>query len=112
MVVVGGAAGKAFAPRSWETNAEVLPLFDGGEYAKARTLLSAALARYDDHATLHYNLACAEARLGEPDSALQHLAAALRERPSLAADAHADSDLDPIRGDPRFAVLVPEVPGD
>ena len=112
VVVVGGTAGQAFAPRSWETNAEVLPLFDDGQYAKARTLLTAALDRYDDHATLHYNLACAEARLGELDSALQHLAAALRERPTLAADAHADPDLDPIRGDPRFAVLVPEVPED
>ena len=110
VVAVGGAAGKPFAPRSWETNAEVLPLFDAGEYAKARTLLTAALERYEDHATVHYNLACAEARLGETDAALQHLAAALQERPALAADAHADPDLEPIRSDPRFAVLVPELP--
>ncbi len=110
VVVVGGTAGGAFAPRSWEINAEVLPLFDGGEYAKARTLLTAALGRYQDRANVHYNLACAEAQLGETASALQHLAAALQERPSLAADAHADSDLDPVRSDPRFAVLVPELP--
>ncbi len=110
VVAVGGTPGRPFAPRSWEVNAEALPLFDAGEYAKARTLLTAALQRYEDHANVHYNLACAEAQLGEPASALQHLAAALRERPALAADAHADPDLEPIRSDPRFAVLVPEMP--
>jgi len=109
IVAVGGKAGEAYRPRAWEANADVLPLFDSGEYAKARVLLTAALEAYDDKAVTHYNLACAEAQLGEADAALQHLAAAVQERPSLAADAHIDADLEPIRGDPRFDALIPEI---
>jgi len=109
ILAVGGKVGEAYRPRAWETSADVLPLFDSGEYAKARVLLTAALDAYDDKAVLHYNLACAEARLGETDAALQHLAAAVRERPALAADAHIDADLGSIRGDPRFDALIPEI---
>jgi len=109
ILAVGGKVGEAYRPRAWETNADVLPLFDSGQYAKARVLLTAALDTYDDKATLHYNLACAEARLGETDAALQHLAAAVRERPALAADAHIDADLEAIRNDPRFDALIPEI---
>jgi tetratricopeptide (TPR) repeat protein len=109
VVAVGGRVGEAYRPRAWETNAEVLPFFDSGQYAKARVLLTAALEVYDDKAILHYNLACAEAQLGETDAALQHLAAALQERPSFAADAHIDADLEPIRSDPRFDALIPEI---
>jgi tetratricopeptide (TPR) repeat protein len=109
VLAVGGKIGEAYRPRAWEINADVLPLFDSGQYAKARVLLTAALEAYDDRAIVHYNLACAEAQLGETDAALQHLAAALRERPSFAADAHLDADLEPIRSDPRFDALVPEI---
>ena len=109
ILAVGGKVGEAYRPRAWEANADVLPLFDSGQYAKARVLLTAALDAYDDKAALHYNLACAEAQLGETDAALQHLAAAVRERPALAADANIDADLEPIRGDPRFDALIPEI---
>ena len=37
-------------------------------------------------AALLYNLACAEAQLGETDAALEHLAAAIAERPDLARE--------------------------
>jgi len=109
VLAVGGKVDAAYRPRAWEVNADVLPLFDGGEYAKARVLLTAALDAYDEQAVLHYNLACACAQLGETDAALQHLATAIRERPSLIADAHIDDDLEPIRGDPRFDALIPEI---
>ena len=75
-------------------------------YAEAKRMLTEALERYDDPGGLFYNLACAEAQLGETDAALEHLRAAVRERPSLAADAGGDSDLAPIRDDPRFAEIV------
>jgi tetratricopeptide (TPR) repeat protein len=107
ILAVGGKPGEAFRPRAWETNLDVLELFDDGAYAQAKQLLTDALDRYDDRSTVFYNLACAEAQLGETDAALQHLSAAVIERPSLAADAHLDADLAPIRGDPRFAALVP-----
>jgi len=106
ILTVGGKPGEAFRPRSWETNRDVLPLFDSGEYAEAKRFLLDALERYDDRGTPYFNLACAEAQLGEADVALEHLQTALRERPSLAENAAQDTDLDPIRGDRRFADVV------
>jgi tetratricopeptide (TPR) repeat protein len=104
---VGGKPGEAYKPRAWETNALVLPLFERGELAEAKQMLNEALGRYDDREALLYNLACAEARLGEIDPALEHLATALAGRPDLADLARGDDDLAPLREDPRFAAIVP-----
>ncbi len=107
VLTVGAKPGETYTPRSWETNAEVLPLFEQGRFQEAKELLAAALDRHEDRGTLLFNLACAEAQLGETDAALEHLSAAIVERPDLAETARGDSDLDPIRGDPRFATLFP-----
>ena len=103
---VGGKPGEAYTHRSWEVNRDVFPLLDNHEYSKAKRLLTAALDQYDDRSELFYNLACAEAQLGELDLALEHLRAALTERPSLADYAAEDAELDPLRGDPRFLELL------
>ena len=102
VLAVGGKPGAAYRPRAWETNALVFPLFDAGEYAAAKRELEDALDRYDDRGALLFNLACAEAQLGERDAALAHLAEAARERPDLVAHAREDHDLAPLRDDPRF----------
>ena len=106
VVAVGGKAGAAFRPRAWEMNEEVVALLDSGEYQEARRVLSAALERYEDPANVLYNLACAEALLGDSEQALEHLGAAIRGRPSLAAAALRDDDLRAIRDDPRFAGVL------
>jgi tetratricopeptide (TPR) repeat protein len=103
---VGGRPGEAYRPRAWETHRDVFALLDRGKHAEAKRLLTDALDRYDDRSTLYYNLACAEAGLGETDAALEHLRAALDERPSLADEARRDPDLEPMRDDPRFSRLV------
>jgi tetratricopeptide (TPR) repeat protein len=103
---VGGKPGEAYRPRSWETNRDVFALLDSGRHAEAKQLLTDALERYDDRAALFYNLACAEAQLGESDAALEHLRAALFESPSLAEYAREDAELEPIRDDPRFGEIV------
>ena len=51
-------------------------------------------------------IACAEAQLGELDAALEHLRAAVTERPSFAEYAMHDDELEPLRGDPRFSALL------
>jgi tetratricopeptide (TPR) repeat protein len=103
VVTVGGEPGHAFRPRAWETNSEVFALLDRGEHAEAKRVLTAALERYEDRAALFYNLACAEAQLGETDAALEHLRTALSERADWVDSAREDADLAPIRDDPRFA---------
>jgi hypothetical protein len=106
VLTVGARPGDAYRPRAWETNIDVLPMFDEGRFEEAKKLLLDSLRRYEDQGTLLYNLACAEARLGHPDAALDHLASALEHRPDLAEGARADSDLESIRDTARFADLV------
>ena len=103
---VGAPAGEAFRPRSWETNRDVIALLDAGRYTEAKQLLLDALGRYDDRDTMLYNLACAEAQLGNRDAAIGHLREALGVRPALAEHVVDDDDLAPLRDDPRFAELT------
>ena len=102
MLAVGGRPGAAYRPRAWETNAKVFALLDSGQHAEAKRVLTDALDRYEDCGSIFFNLACAEAQLGETDAALEHLAASVKDRPDLAASARDDGDLAPIRDDPRF----------
>jgi len=106
VLVIGARAGSAYRPRAWETNIEVFPMFDAGQFAEAKQLLLEALPTYEDQGTLLYNLACAEAQLGNPDAAFDHLRAALDHRPELAENARSDHDLESLQGDPRFAQIV------
>jgi tetratricopeptide (TPR) repeat protein len=106
VISVGAKPGEAYRPRVWEVNRDVFALLDGGQPAEAKRLLIDALDLYEERGVILYNLACAEAQLGETDPALEHLRDALRERPSLADDALRDADLEPLRGDPRFAEIV------
>jgi tetratricopeptide (TPR) repeat protein len=102
LLAVGARPGSAYKPRAWETNADVLPMFGEGKHAEIRDYLLERLDQYEDRGLLLYNLACAQAQLGETDAALDHLAKAIAERPDYADNAREDSDLDPIRSDPRF----------
>jgi hypothetical protein len=107
VVVVGGKAGEAYAPGAFEVNIDVFQLFQQDKIEQAKEMITDALGRFEDRGALTYNLACAEARLGETDSAVEHLRAALELRPGLSDLARGDTDLDALREDPRFVVLVP-----
>jgi tetratricopeptide (TPR) repeat protein len=102
ILTVGAAPGEPYSVRDWEANAEIFPLFAEGRYEEARERLLDALAESPDAGGLLYNLACAEARLGESDAALDHLARAIETSPSFAELAQGDDDLASIRDDPRF----------
>jgi tetratricopeptide (TPR) repeat protein len=103
---VGAKAGEAYTPQPWETNRDVFALLDTGKPAEAKRLLTDAIERYEDKSTLYYNLACAEALLGETDAAFGHLRLAIDANPSLAEYLPDDGDLAPLRDDPRFAELL------
>jgi tetratricopeptide (TPR) repeat protein len=107
VLAVGGKPGAVYEPREWELNAEVLPLFDRGEYAEAKRLLVEALERTPGAGGFLYNLACAEARLGERELALAHLAEAVATAPRFAEFAATDDDLASLRDDPRFPAAEP-----
>ena len=106
ILAAGAKPGAPYEPQPWEINSEVFPLFDRGEFAAAKALLLEALEERPDAGGLLYNLACAESQLGETDAALEHLRQAVEISGEFADYAKTDSDLEPIRADPRFAELV------
>ena len=102
ILTVGAKPGEAFRVSPWETTSEVFPLFDRGEYGEAKRLLQEALRGSPDEGMHHYNLACAEAKLGDPDAALTHLTKAIEREARFAEYAQDDEDLGSLRDDPRF----------
>jgi predicted RNA-binding protein with TRAM domain len=103
---VGAQPDAVFRPRAWDQNASVFPLFGEGDYNGAKRALTEALDQYEDREGLLYNIACAEARLGETEAAIGHLGESIALRPSFAELARNDEDLDAIRDDPRFGEIV------
>jgi tetratricopeptide (TPR) repeat protein len=103
ILTVGAKPGEAFRISPWEVNAEIFPLFDRGEYAEAKRRLEPIVEANPQSAGSIYNLACAEAMLGEKDAALEHLARAVELHPPFAEAARQDEDFASIRDDPRFA---------
>lgn len=108
---VGGVPGEPYKLRAWEANLEIFPLFGRGEIAEAKRRLEKELGKYEGNEVLVYNLACAEARLGNTDVAFDHLREAVSERDSLGELARTDEDLASLRGDARFEEIVGPTPG-
>lgn len=102
VLAVGGKHDDVYRPQPWEVHVRVAALFERSEYAAAKELLLTALDRFEENSGLLYNLACADAQLGETDAAIEHLRAAIKGHPSAAASAREDPDLTPIREDSRF----------
>jgi quercetin dioxygenase-like cupin family protein len=102
ILAIGATPGVPFSPSAWEENADILPLFESGDYQEAKERLERVLERDPDDAGMVYNLACAEARLGEAEAALEHLRRAIERQERLRDLAQNDPDLESIRTDPRF----------
>jgi adenylate cyclase len=78
-----------------------------GERERALGWTTRAYLIDPDNANLNYNLACAMSTLGEHDRALNILeGVADRSSPGMLTWIEADSDLDPIRDDPRFEAMI------
>lgn len=75
-----------------------------GKLAEAKALWLSIEHEYPGHVRVVYDLACAEARLGETDSALTHLERVARMGVSF--DAEHDEDLVSLAKEPRFAHVV------
>jgi tetratricopeptide (TPR) repeat protein len=77
-----------------------------GDYVAAQELFERALRREPEAAHIHYGLAATRARLGAIDTALRSLRKALDIQPNLRIRAQRDQDLNPLRSDPEFELLV------
>lgn len=107
VLAMGAKAGEAFMPSGWEDFYVAYALLRAGEAERGREAMQAALTREPGAWQGAFNAACFEALADETDAALAHLARALElNRAEVLEYAPADSDLDSIRDDPRFAELV------
>jgi len=83
----------------------------GSSWVKdAATTLSELVVRAPDLAEGQYNYACALARLGDTQGALDHLKAAVKLDGDLAQNAKEDEDLKVLRGSPVFEQLLKTSP--
>lgn len=86
------------------TSQEARRLHRDGKYAEAKALWLSIEREYAGHVRVLYDLACAEARLGDTESALAHLERVARMGVSF--DAERDEDLVSLAKEPRFASVV------
>jgi tetratricopeptide (TPR) repeat protein len=101
VLVVGGRGG-TIKPSAWEYYFAALPAAEAGEPGRAYEIAAAGLADYPDNPSLQYNLACYASLAGDRERAVEHLARAFEGNPEAREWAASDSDLDPIRSDPRY----------
>lgn len=104
VLVIGGKRGEPFEVSAWEYYFAATPAAEAGDYAEAVRIAAEGLERRPDHPALLYNLACYEALAGQREAAVEHLGRAVGLDPTLGEWSKTDTDLDSIRGDPRFPV--------
>jgi hypothetical protein len=103
VLALGGAPGVPFEVSAWEWRFRAQPHIDAEEWETGVALMHDGLAARPGDASLLYNLACFEARLGRLDDAAGHLQQAFESRPDdVRGWAAGDSDLDPLRDRPDF----------
>jgi non-specific serine/threonine protein kinase len=79
------------------------------QFDRAREWTNRALAIDPDDPAVLYNVACNYAQMSEPEKAIECLEKALALGEWYKGWAEHDSDLDPIRNDPRFQALLKSI---
>jgi hypothetical protein len=87
---------------AWEWRFRAQPHIEAGEWEKGVALMHDGLLAKPGDASLLYNLACFEARLGRLDAAMGHLQEAIAAKPEVREWAAGDEDLEPLRERPDF----------
>jgi tetratricopeptide (TPR) repeat protein len=101
---VGGTVGEAFNAGGWDSFALAVAYGESGRIDEGRAIMAELIAEKPDYWPTHYNAGCWEAQAGNADAAFAHL----RRAKELDADGasaeyfRGDTDLDPLREDPRF----------
>ena len=106
VLALGGVPGEVFRVSPWEYYFAAIPAFQSRDYARGMAIVREGLLHYPDNPGMLYTLACLESLAGDADSAIEHLTHAAAGDPKIASWAKDDSDLDPIRNDPRFESAI------
>lgn len=104
---IGAKPGEVFQPSGWEWSFAGMSLLAQGKQEAARAEFQAGIGAYPGAWQGHYNLACAEAKLGSLDAALEQLELAAEiDREAVGKYAPQDSDLAALFDDPRFLAIT------
>ncbi len=104
---IGAKPGEVFQPSGWEWSFAAFTLLKQGHEERARAELDAGIAERPDDWQGHYNYACLEARAGDKDAALRHLARAAELDPDEVTKlAGRDEDFAALREDERFLAIA------
>lgn len=106
VLAMGAKAGETFEPSGWEDFYIAYAHLHAGEADRGRALYREALEREPNAWQGAYNAACFEALAGDKDAAFEHLRRAVARDRSAREFATTDTDLDPLRDDPRFGELI------
>jgi tetratricopeptide (TPR) repeat protein len=106
VLAFGGKPGEPFSISLWEELTPAVERIEQEDYPGAKELLERALEQRPDAPGVLYNLACAEALLGEREAAVGHVLKAIELDKDFLGYARDDSDFDAIRDDPSFADAV------
>ena len=108
VVAVGATVGEAFGGSAWTSFVVADALRREGRLDEARTAIQELLDGQPDRWAAPYNAACFEALAGDADAAFAYLARAKEMAPDeqIREYLEGDSDLDPLRDDPRFEELL------
>jgi hypothetical protein len=105
---VGGTVGRPFNAGGWDSFAVADAYRQSGRLDEGRTIMAQLIAAKPDYWPVHYNAGCYDALAGDKDAAFAHLRRAqeLDAEGDSAPYFREDSDLDPLRDDPRFQELL------
>jgi tetratricopeptide (TPR) repeat protein len=105
---VGGTVGEAFNPGGWDSFAVADAYRQAGRLDEGRAIMGQLIAAKPDYWATSYNAGCFEALAGNADAAFEYLRRAkeLDTEGESAQYFREDSDLDPLRDDPRFRELL------
>jgi len=104
---IGAKPGEVFKPSGWEWTFAGMSLLNQGDEQAARREFEAGLEAYPDAWQGYYNLACAEARLGNRDEAIDNLRrAAELDQAVVTKYALEDEDFASLKDDPDFLAIA------
>jgi hypothetical protein len=106
VLALGGKPGEAFQVSPWEYYFAAIPAYREQDYARGIEIVREGVQHYPENPSVLYTLACLESLAGDTDSAIEHLRQAAAHEPKVADWSREDSDLDPIRDDPRFESAI------
>jgi mannose-6-phosphate isomerase-like protein (cupin superfamily) len=109
VLAVGGTRGEPFVVHGWDDFTVAEALRNAGRRDEARAIVDASVEANPNSWGLIYNSACWESLDGNPDAAFDLLRRAFAmDEPEVRKWAAEDTDLDPIRNDPRWTELFGE----